>query len=126
MPVPDPPPDFINKCLNIGTGQGEIHIKAFDHGSRLIFVLLIRIYLRKEINSRQGMLLGVFLVSAFSARFLLEFLKTRQAVYEESLALSVGQWLSLPFVVLGLILLIRSMKSRETPKSKREPQLKNK
>jgi prolipoprotein diacylglyceryltransferase len=53
------------------------------------------------------MLLGLFLVLVFSARFLLEFLKTRQAAYEASQALSVGQWLSLPFVVLGLMLLAR-------------------
>jgi prolipoprotein diacylglyceryl transferase len=76
----------------------------------IIFVLLILVYHRKGNGSRQGMMLGMFLVSVFSARFLLEFLKTRQAAYEASLALSVGQWLSLPFVVLGLILLVRSLK----------------
>ena len=76
----------------------------------IIFVLLILVYRRKENASRQGMLLGLFLVSVFFARFLLEFLKTRQAAYEASQVLSVGQWLSLPFVVLGLILLARSLK----------------
>ena len=76
----------------------------------IIFVLLILVYRRRGNGSRQGVLLGMFLVSVFSARFLLEFLKTRQAAYEASLTLSVGQWLSLPFVVLGLILLARSLK----------------
>jgi len=76
----------------------------------IIFVLLILVYRRKENASRQGMLLSLFLISVFSARFLLEFLKTRQAAYEASLILSVGQWLSLPFVVLGLILLVCSLK----------------
>lgn len=76
----------------------------------IIFVLLILVYRRKQNASRQGMLLGLFLVSVFFARFLLEFLKTRQAVYEASQVLSVGQWLSLPFVVLGLILLACSLK----------------
>ncbi|MCX5883910.1 MAG: prolipoprotein diacylglyceryl transferase [Deltaproteobacteria bacterium] len=76
----------------------------------VIFVVLILAYRRKENVSRQGRLLGLFLVSVFFARFLLEFLKTRQAAYEASQILSVGQWLSLPFVVLGLILLTRSLK----------------
>ncbi len=76
----------------------------------IIFVLLILVYRSKEIASRQGLLLGIFLISVFSARFFLEFLKTRQAAYEASLALSVGQWLSIPFVVLGLILLVRALK----------------
>jgi len=79
--------------------------EAFAYG--IIFVLLMLVYRRKGKACRQGMLLGMFLVSVFSARFFLEFLKTRQAAYEASLVLSVGQWLSIPFVVLGLILLAR-------------------
>jgi len=82
--------------------------EAFAYG--IIFVLLTLVYRRRENDSRQGMLLGMFLVLVFSARFMLEFLKTRQAAYEASQALSVGQWLSIPFVVLGLILLARSLK----------------
>ncbi|MBI5594044.1 MAG: prolipoprotein diacylglyceryl transferase [Deltaproteobacteria bacterium] len=74
----------------------------------IIFILLILVYRRNESGSRHGMLLGLFLVSVFSARFLLEFLKTRQAAYEASRMLSVGQWLSVPFVALGLILLARA------------------
>jgi phosphatidylglycerol---prolipoprotein diacylglyceryl transferase len=76
----------------------------------IIFVLLILVYRRKQNASRQGMLLGLFLISVFFVRFMLEFLKTRQAVYEASQVLSVGQWPSLPFVVLGLILLACSLK----------------
>ena len=82
--------------------------EAFAYG--IIFVLLIPVYRRRGNGSGQGMLLGMFLILVFSARFLLEFLKTRQAAYEAGLALSVGQWLSLPFVVLGLILLAQSRK----------------
>lgn len=78
----------------------------------IIFALLILAYRCRRIASRQGVLLGMFLVLVFSVRFFLEFLKTRQAAYEASLALSVGQWLSIPFVALGLILLARSFKSR--------------
>jgi len=82
--------------------------EAFAYG--IIFVLLILVYRRKQDESRQGMLLGLFLVSVFFARFLLEFLKTQQAVYEANQVLSVGQWLSLPFVFLGLILLVCPLK----------------
>jgi phosphatidylglycerol---prolipoprotein diacylglyceryl transferase len=78
----------------------------------IIFVLLIWVYHRRGNASMRGMLLCLFLVSVFSTRFMLEFLKTRQAAYEASQILSVGQWLSLPFVVLGLILLVRALKSR--------------
>lgn len=78
----------------------------------IIFILLMRIYRRKKNDPLPGVLLGTFLVSVFSSRFLLEFLKTRQEAYAVNMTLSVGQWLSLPFVVLGLILLAHSLKSR--------------
>jgi prolipoprotein diacylglyceryltransferase len=52
-------------------------------------------------------LFAVFLVSVFAFRFGIEFLKERQAEYEKNLPLSVGQWLSIPFVVIGLVLLWR-------------------
>jgi phosphatidylglycerol---prolipoprotein diacylglyceryl transferase len=83
--------------------------EAFAYGS--IFVLLIWVYRSKGTAGRQGMLLGGFLVSVFSVRFFLEFMKTRQAAYEASQALSVGQWLSIPFIAIGLMLLVRSLKS---------------
>lgn len=83
--------------------------EALSYG--IIFVLLIPVYHHWKNGSRKGVLLSVFLILVFSARFLLEFLKTRQAVYEAGLSLNVGQWLSLPFIVLGLILLDRSLQS---------------
>lgn len=76
----------------------------------IIFVMLIIVFRRRGNVSGQGILLGLFLVSVFSVRFILEFLKTRQAAYEASQVLSVGQWLSLPFAVLGLVLLVCSLK----------------
>lgn len=71
----------------------------------LIFVLLLRIYWRLRAQTPRGLLLGLFLVSVFTFRFFLEFLKQRQAAYGHHLPLHVGQWLSIPFVVLGMALL---------------------
>jgi phosphatidylglycerol---prolipoprotein diacylglyceryl transferase len=55
-----------------------------------------------------GWLLGLFLVLMFSARFLIEFAKTPQAEYEAGFAISVGQILSIPFVLAGLLLIARA------------------
>jgi phosphatidylglycerol:prolipoprotein diacylglycerol transferase len=71
----------------------------------LVFLVLLRLYLRWKAATPRGVLLGLFLVSVFSFRFGLEFLKERQADYETKLPLSVGQWLSIPFIVCGLVLL---------------------
>jgi len=57
---------------------------------------------------RDGMLTGLYFTLVFGARFLLEFFKTAQATYEQDGSIYVGQYMSLPFVALGLALLIRA------------------
>jgi prolipoprotein diacylglyceryltransferase len=52
----------------------------------------------------------MFLTSVFSVRFILEFFKTPQAAYEAGNFISVGQWLSIPFIIIGLVLIQRTRK----------------
>jgi prolipoprotein diacylglyceryl transferase len=88
----------------------------------LIFLVLLGVYLRRGPTGREGELLGLFLVLTFSARFLLEFIKTPQAEYEANFVLTVGQLLSIPFVLAGLGLVARARHSRNrTRLSAREP-----
>jgi phosphatidylglycerol:prolipoprotein diacylglycerol transferase len=44
----------------------------------------------------------------FSARFLIEFTKEVQSVWEEGLPLDMGQILSLPLIALGVYLLYQN------------------
>ncbi len=81
----------------------------------LIFVLLIAVYRQWRAQTPRGFLLGLFFVTVFTARFFLEFIKQRQADYEQNFPISVGQWLSIPFVIFGLFLIWRSLHS-EHPK----------
>jgi len=76
----------------------------------LIFVGLIIVYRQLKSNTPQGSLTGLFLLAVFTARFLLEFLKERQADYGQNLPLSVGQILSIPFILAGGVLLWRSLR----------------
>ncbi len=71
-----------------------------------IFVLLSVLYKFTKMKEQSGVLLGVFLCTIFSARFLLEFFKEKQAVYESGLFLTTGQMLSIPFLLVGICLLI--------------------
>jgi len=73
----------------------------------LIFITTLLIYKRYHQSLKDGRLFGVFLLILFSSRFILEFFKTRQAEYAHSMDLSVGQWLSIPFVLLGLFLVLK-------------------
>ena len=58
------------------------------------------------LNSQfNGILFGIFLVSMFSVRFIIEFIKINQVNFEKGMLLNMGQLLSIPFIILGIYLL---------------------
>lgn len=81
----------------------------------LIFVLLFAVYKRLGGRTPRGLLLGLFLVTVFTARFFIEFVKMRQAAYGEDLLLSVGQLLSIPAILAGITLLVRIVTKERSP-----------
>lgn len=72
-----------------------------------IFVLLIIVY-RKFHPPSPGTLLGIFLTCIFGFRIFVEFFKEDQSAFEAGMALNMGQILSIPLVLIGVFLLIRS------------------
>ena len=79
----------------------------------LIFVLLFWMYWRTKGKVYQGMLIGIFLVLVFTARFFIEFVKENQVPFEESMKLNMGQLLSIPFVLGGLAVLYWCFKNKK-------------
>ncbi|MDF1877553.1 prolipoprotein diacylglyceryl transferase [Sulfurimonas sp. SAG-AH-194-L11] len=76
-----------------------------------IFILLFFIYKFSQAKIKPGLLLGLFLTLVFSARFLVEFVKVKQADYDTSfLFMSTGQALSIPFLLVGIGFVIWSLK----------------
>ena len=74
-----------------------------------VFAATLAAYRRGGLR-RRGLIWGLFLTLTFSARFLIEFTKERQVPFEHDLALSLGQWLSLPFILLGAAFLIAALR----------------
>jgi phosphatidylglycerol:prolipoprotein diacylglycerol transferase len=79
----------------------------------LIFILLFRMYWRKKGNVYQGLLISIFLILVFTARFFIEFVKEPQVPFESRMVLNMGQWLSIPFVLMGLTGLYFSLKIKK-------------
>ena len=73
----------------------------------VIFVLLLQLY-RRQGMQRPGFGFGLFMILVFGCRLVLEFFKTPQADYEAGNLITVGQWLSVPFILLGLFCVWRS------------------
>ncbi len=69
-----------------------------------LFGLLMWMYWKRNAEARQGLIFGVFLIGIFLPRFLIEFIKNNQVAFEDSMTLNMGQSLSIPFVLLGIIL----------------------
>ena len=77
-------------------------------GYIILFFILYRLYKSQNIRDRQGILSGYFLIGLCFIRFMVEFVKESQGGIETFLpGLSTGQWLSIPFIILGLILLLK-------------------
>lgn len=70
----------------------------------LIFLLLLWIYFRKGANLKHGFYIGLFMVLIFTARFFIEFIKADQETFEKTMPLNMGQLLSIPLIIAGLIL----------------------
>lgn len=78
-----------------------------------IFIILMVIYHRYKHKIPEGFIAGAFFTMVFSARFLLEFFKIRQAEYSTNLSLSTGQMLSIPFCIAGILLIIYSLHKKK-------------
>jgi len=71
----------------------------------LIFIYLLYTYFHKNGKPKPGYLFAMFLILVFSARFVIEFSKEPQVAFEYGMTLNMGQLLSLPFIVTGLLIL---------------------
>ncbi len=78
----------------------------------LIFIVSYVVYLRKDGKLRPGVLFGWWLIALFGVRFLIEFVKEEQVAFEKGMFLDMGQWLSLPFILLGVVMCVMGYKEK--------------
>ena len=74
-----------------------------------LFALLMWLYWKKNAEARPGLIFGIFLVCLFVPRVLIEFIKNDQVAFEAGMTLNMGQWLSLPFIAIGIFFIVRAM-----------------
>lgn len=76
----------------------------------LVFAVCMWLYWKRDAQKREGLIFGVAMVMIFVGRFLVEFVKNDQVGFEESMSLNMGQWLSIPFVIIGIASIVYSFK----------------
>lgn len=78
-------------------------------GYVVVFLIIFFIYWKTDKRKQVGYIFGVFLILLWTVRFLAEFVKESQGGFETALgnSLSTGQWLSIPFILAGIYLVVR-------------------
>jgi phosphatidylglycerol:prolipoprotein diacylglycerol transferase len=79
----------------------------------IIFILLGVLYMQKRGNIPEGRLFSIFVIMIFGLRFIYEFYKEDQVAFEQGLALNMGQILSIPLIIAGIFILMRSFKKKD-------------
>ena len=80
-----------------------------------VFILLYFLYWKTDARFKQGYLFGLFLILLWTVRFVVEFVKESQGGIEKDLGyLSTGQWLSIPFILLGFYFMWKSKLNKES------------
>lgn len=77
--------------------------EAFGYLISGVFLWLMYKSGKTKVN---GVLFGYFLILMFTTRFVLEFFKENQVEFEQGMLLNMGQWLSVPFILIGILLLV--------------------
>lgn len=82
----------------------------------VLFGILCLLYYRYDYGRRYpGMLFGVGLIGIFLSRFLIEFVKNDQVDFEAAMTLNMGQWLSIPFIIAGVVMIFYALRHKQTP-----------
>lgn len=79
------------------------------------FIILLRMYWKTQAKLVPGRIFGAFMVLIWTARFTIEFIKVGQNDFDNAATttLNTGQLLSIPFILVGIYLLVRKIPQKE-------------
>ena len=76
--------------------------------------ILLWMYYKRDLGHKQpGLMFGTFLIIIFGSRICIEFLKNVQVEFEKNMIFDMGQWLSIPFVLVGIGMIVWSFAQRK-------------
>ena len=82
----------------------------------VLFGILCWLYYGLDAGRRYpGLMFGVGLIGVFLSRFLIEYVKNDQVDFEATMWLNMGQWLSIPFIVAGVVMIVYGLRHEQHP-----------
>lgn len=84
-------------------------VQLYEAGFYFVFFyILYFVWQRQESRLRKGVVSGLFFVVLFAFRFGIEFFKEKQSILlSADTTLLMGQYLSIPFIIVGVVLLCK-------------------
>ncbi len=79
----------------------------------IIFIIVFTIYKTKNVTIGNGYLFGLAITLIFTMRIFIEFFKINQVEFEEGMKLNMGQILSIPFIIIGIYFIGKSVINKE-------------
>ena len=103
-------PQFADLLLQVPAKHPAQLYEAFCY--IFVFAILFFLYWKTDAREKSGYLFGLFLILLWTVRFVVEFIKESQGGFESALGiLSTGQWLSIPFILVGLYFVFTAKKT---------------
>jgi len=82
----------------------------------LTYIVLRFVYRKCDNRPRPFLIFGLFLIMVFGFRFCIEFIKNPQEEFEKGMMFNMGQFLSMPFIIMGVIsLFVSNWQEKPTP-----------
>ena len=104
------------ECLTTGIARHPSQLyQAGLEGLAMVLVMLF-VFWRTRARYRPGLMVGVFTLGMGLARFINEFFREPDAQlleFARETGLSMGQWLSLPMVLVGLVIIVWALRRPE-------------
>ena len=103
------PKEAYNAIANNPQFQNLLDAIPYRHPAQLyesfsyiiVFLILWYFYTKTNKGNQTGFLFGLFLVLLWTIRFFVEFVKEAQVDERATWVLNTGQWLSIPFIIIG-------------------------
>lgn len=86
----------------------------------IIFIVGWYLYKKHAEKVGTGFFFGYCLATIFTFRFFVEFFKAAQVDFENSMMLNMGQWLSIPFIIIGIACMVGGKWIRRFSDSKQQ------
>lgn len=81
-------------------------------GYLLLFLIIGYLYWYTERRRQRGFLFGLFFTLLWILRFLIEFFKAPQEASRADWVLNTGQWLSIPFIAIGIFFILQARRRK--------------